>query len=82
LARAFGVRAAVAVGGVAALATAAGALWALRRRDVQAGVCEAPVCLPDDPEPDTVLGGPPAVAASPPAGPAMTTAEAPAPRTA
>ncbi len=57
LAREFGVRAAVAVGGVAALATAAGALWALRRREIQAGACEAPACLPDDPEPDSVLGG-------------------------
>jgi len=55
LVRGFGVRAAVAVGGVAALATAAGAYLALRRRDVNAGACEAPVCLPDDPEPERVL---------------------------
>ena len=51
LARVFGVRAAVAVGGVAALATAAGAYWALRRRQFKAGTCEAPVCLPDGPAP-------------------------------
>ena len=51
LVRGFGVRWAVAVGGVAALATAAGAYWALRRRQLRAGVCEAPVCLPDGPAP-------------------------------
>jgi MFS family permease len=51
LARGFGVRAAVAVGGVAALATAAGAYWALRRQQLKAGTCEAPVCLPDGPSP-------------------------------
>ena len=51
LARGFGVRAAVALGGVAALATAAGAYWALRRRQFKAGTCEAPVCLPDGPAP-------------------------------
>lgn len=55
LVRGFGVRAAVAVGGVAALATAAGAYLTLRRQQVQTGVVEAPACLPDDPEPDTVL---------------------------
>jgi MFS family permease len=49
--RGFGVRVAIAVGGVAALATAAGAYWALRRRQLQAGTCEAPVCLPDGPAP-------------------------------
>jgi len=51
LVRGFGVRWAVAVGGVAALAAAAGAYWALRRRQLRAGVCEAPVCLPDGPAP-------------------------------
>jgi len=51
LVRGFGVRWAVAVGGVAALATAVGAYWALRRRQLRAGVCEAPVCLPDGPAP-------------------------------
>jgi predicted MFS family arabinose efflux permease len=54
--RGFGVRAAVAVGGVAALATAAGAYWALRRRELRAGTCEAPVCLPDGPAPGDALG--------------------------
>jgi len=64
LVRGFGVRAAVAVGGVAALATAAGAYLALRRQQMQAGVCEAPACLPDDPEPATVLETAEAAAAS------------------
>ena len=54
--RGFGVRAAVAVGGVAALATATGAYWALRRRQMRAGTCEAPVCLPDGPAPGDALG--------------------------
>jgi MFS family permease len=54
--RGFGVRSAVAVGGVAALATAAGAYWALRRRQLQAGTCEAPVCLADGPAPGDALG--------------------------
>ena len=77
LAREFGVRAAVAVGGVAALATAAGAFWALRRRELQTGACEAPACLPDDPEPDSVLGGGVSAAA---AASAATGAGATAPR--
>ncbi len=55
LASAFGVQAAVAVGGVAALATAAGAVVALRRSRVASGRCDAPACLPDDPEPESVL---------------------------
>jgi MFS family permease len=55
LVRGFGVRAAVAVGGVAALATAAGAYLALRRRQLQAGACEAPACLPDGPAPGDAL---------------------------
>jgi len=54
--RGFGVRTAVAVGGVSALATAAGAYWALRRRQLRAGTCEAPVCLPDGPAPGDALG--------------------------
>jgi len=54
--RGFGVRTAIAVGGVAALATAAGAYWALRRRELRAGTCEAPVCLPDGPAPGDALG--------------------------
>ncbi len=56
IARGLGVRAAVALGGVAALATAAGAYWALRRRQLRAGTCEAPVCLPDGPAPGDALG--------------------------
>jgi len=56
LVRGFGVRWAVAVGGVAALAAAAGAYWALRRRQLRAGTCEAPVCLPDGPAPGDALG--------------------------
>ena len=55
LVRGFGVRAAIAVGGVASLATAAGAYWALRRRQLQAGACEAPACLPDGPAPGDAL---------------------------
>ena len=55
LVRGFGVRWAVAVGGVAALATAVGAYWALRRRQLKAGTCEAPVCLPDGPAPGDAL---------------------------
>lgn len=55
LVKGFGVRTALAVGGVASLATAVGAYWALRRSQVQSGACEAPACLPDDPEPDGVL---------------------------
>ena len=54
--RGFGVRVALAVGGVSALATAAGAYWALRRRQLRAGTCEAPVCLPDGPAPGDALG--------------------------
>jgi MFS family permease len=55
LARGFGVRTAVAVGGVAALATAGGAYWALRRRQLRAGACEVPACLPDGPAPGDAL---------------------------
>jgi MFS family permease len=55
LARGFGVRAAVAIGGVAALATAAGAYLSLRRRQLRAGACEAPACLPDGPAPGDAL---------------------------
>ena len=56
LVRGFGVRWAVAIGGIAALATAAVAYWALRRRQLAAGTCEAPVCLPDGPAPGDALG--------------------------
>lgn len=56
LVRGFGVRWTVAVGGVAALATATGAFLALRHRKVLEGSCEAPVCLPDGPAPGDALG--------------------------
>jgi MFS family permease len=56
LVRGFGVRWAIAVGGVAALLTAAVALASLRRRQLRAGTCEAPVCLPDGPAPGDALG--------------------------
>ncbi len=56
LVRGFGVRWAVAVGGVAALATAAGATLALRRSRLLGGCCEAPVCLPDGPAAGDALG--------------------------
>jgi MFS family permease len=56
LVRGFGVRWAVAVGGIAALATATGAVLALRHRKVLEGCCEAPVCLPDGPAPGDALG--------------------------
>ena len=49
LARGFGVRWAVAFGGVAAVATALGAFLALRRRMIREGAAEAPACLPDGP---------------------------------
>ncbi len=56
LVRGLGVRWAIAIGGVAALATAAVALLALRHRRVLEGCCEAPVCLPDGPAPGDALG--------------------------
>ncbi len=56
LVRGFGVRWAVAVGGVAALATALGAVLALRRSRLMGGCCEAPVCLPDGPAAGDALG--------------------------
>ena len=57
LVRGLGVRWAIGIGGVAALATAAGALLALRHRGiVEEGSCEAPVCLPDGPAPGDALG--------------------------
>ena len=53
----FGVRWAIAVGGIAALATATGAALALRHRGVvEEGSCEAPVCLPDGPAAGDALG--------------------------
>ena len=55
LAHGLGVRATVAIGGIAALATAASAGWSLRRRALRAGTCEAPVCLPDGPAPGDAL---------------------------
>jgi MFS family permease len=66
LVRGFGVRWALAIGGVAALVTATGAVLALRRSTLRAGSCEAPVCLPDGPAPGDALaeavevGAPPA----------------------
>jgi MFS family permease len=52
----IGVRWAIAIGGIAALATATGAVLALRHRKVLEGCCEAPVCLPDGPAPGDALG--------------------------
>jgi MFS family permease len=56
LVRGFGVRWAIAVGGVAALLTAAGAAVSLRRSELREGTCEAPVCLPDGPAAGDALG--------------------------
>ena len=57
LVRGLSVRWAIGIGGVAALATAAGGLLALRhRRIVEEGSCETPVCLPDGPAPGDALG--------------------------
>jgi predicted MFS family arabinose efflux permease len=49
LVRSLGVRWAIAIGGVATLATAAYGYAALRRSALQAGTCEGPACLPDEP---------------------------------
>ncbi len=56
LSHTLGVRWAVAIGGFAALATALGALIALRRRMLREGAAEAPVCMPDGPAPGDALG--------------------------
>jgi len=57
LVRGLSVRWAIGIGGLAVLATATGALLALRhRRLVEDGSCEAPVCLPDGPAPGDALG--------------------------
>ena len=56
LVRGFGVRWAIAVGGLATLATATTAFLALRHRKVLEGCCEAPVCLPDGPSAGDALG--------------------------
>ena len=57
LVRGLGVRWAIGIGGLAVLATATGALLALRHRGlVEDGSCEAPVCLPDGPAPGDALG--------------------------
>ena len=55
LVRGFGVRAAVAVGGVAALATAAGACSGVAPAAAADGRCDAPACLPDGPAPGDAL---------------------------
>ena len=55
MAHIVGVRWAVAVGGVAALATATGAFVSLRRRQLREGACEAPACLPDGPAPGDAM---------------------------
>ena len=76
LVRGFGVRWAIAVGGLAAIVTATGAFLALRnRRLVEDGCCEAPACLPDGPAPGDALAeavevGGGAAAGRPPAAPA------------
>ena len=49
LARGFGVRWVVALGGAAAVMTAFGAAAVLRRARIRAGSVEVPVCLPDGP---------------------------------
>ena len=57
LVRGLGVRWAIAIGGIAAIATATGAVIALRhRRVVEEGSCEAPACLPDGPAPGDAPG--------------------------
>jgi MFS family permease len=75
VARAVGVQWAVAIGGVATLATAAGAYWALRRSRVESGACEAPACLPDDLEPERVLPIPEGASQAP--SPAVSSPDAP-----
>ena len=49
LVRGLGVRWAVAIGGLATLATAAFGYAALRRSRLEGGACEGPACLPDEP---------------------------------
>jgi hypothetical protein len=53
----LGVRWAIAFGGMVTLATAGGAVVALRHGHmVEDGACRAPVCLPDGPAPGDALG--------------------------
>jgi MFS family permease len=60
LADLYGPRVAFAAGGAATFLTGAGAFVVLRRRRLRAasaaGEVRARVCLPDDPEPDAVIG--------------------------
>ncbi len=46
----FGVRWAIAVGGLATLVAGVGGAWALRRRRLEEGSCETPWCLPETEE--------------------------------
>lgn len=79
LVRGLGVRWAIAIGGIAALATATGAVIALRhRRVVEEGSCEGPACLPDGPAPGDALGEAVKVGGATSAG-GRTDAAAPAP---
>ncbi len=55
LARGVGVRWAIAFGGLATLAAGAGGAWALRRRRLEEGSCEAPWCLPETEEAGAVV---------------------------
>ena len=49
LVRGLGVRWALAIGGIATIATAVYGYAALRRSGLEAGTCEGPACLPDEP---------------------------------
>lgn len=49
LVRGLGVRWALAIGGIATIATAVYGYAALRRSGLESGTCEGPACLPDEP---------------------------------
>lgn len=49
LVRGLGVRWALAIGGIATIATAVYGYATLRRSGLEAGTCEGPACLPDEP---------------------------------